>query len=242
MRGAARRVMAAAAAPADAEEAPLLLLRPLLRCTKAAALGVCAARGLPYASDPSNVNAVYDRVRARAAVAALAAEGGGIDDLLAVAARMARHADELDARCDEALASLLLPPPPAAAAALPAAGAPLRISAAAWQRATRALPALVRTAAARRLLQLAGGAAAPRPLEDRHAARLARLFDELAAAAAAQAARSGGFSGDAPTRSGRWPSVAIQDALATVVRAAGGGGEVAYDVLLAPRRRRLPDR
>ena len=59
------------------------------------------------------------------------------------------------------------------------------------------------------------------------------------AAAAAPAARGGlGLSGDAPTRSGRWPTLAIHRTVATVERcapAAARAGGIAYAVRLAPR-------
>ncbi|MDT8327428.1 MAG: ATP-binding protein, partial [Roseovarius sp.] len=63
--------------------------RPLLGVTREALRAVLRARGLVWADDPSNEDAAYARVRARAALAALEPLGLGIEGLGDVARKMA---------------------------------------------------------------------------------------------------------------------------------------------------------
>ncbi len=74
----------------------LTLARPLLAFGKADLESLCVARGLAVVRDPSNTDAKFGRVRARAALTALAREGLTVGRL----ARLANRA----ARADEALA------------------------------------------------------------------------------------------------------------------------------------------
>ncbi|MDP1667489.1 tRNA lysidine(34) synthetase TilS [Phaeovulum sp.] len=53
----------------------MLWLRPLLASTRAELRSWLGARGIPWVDDPSNENAAYERIRARAALAALAPLG-----------------------------------------------------------------------------------------------------------------------------------------------------------------------
>ena len=93
------------------------------------------------------------------------------------------------------------------------------------------LPGLPDAAAARALLErVAPAAARAAPVQARQVRRLRALLDEL------HACENGGrhgLSGDAPTRSGRWPEVAIHATLAAVERAPAPG--LAYAVRLTPR-------
>ncbi len=74
----------------------MTLARPLLAFGKADLESLCVARGLAVVRDPSNADAKFGRVRARAALTALAREGLTVGRL----ARLANRA----ARADEALA------------------------------------------------------------------------------------------------------------------------------------------
>lgn len=59
----------------SAYDAALTLVRPLLGVAKDDLTAFCAARAVPYVNDPSNGNDRFARVRLRAAMAGLAAEG-----------------------------------------------------------------------------------------------------------------------------------------------------------------------
>lgn len=107
------------------------LCRPLLGFSKAQLIATCEARHVPFVTDPSNVNTVFDRVRVRQALQQIAsaaqqpaAEGGtapgnspgastkgalSVEDALALSAaslagvceRAARAAAELDSRGED---------------------------------------------------------------------------------------------------------------------------------------------
>lgn len=51
---------------------PMWLCRPLLGFSKAQLIATCRARGVPYVTDPSNANTVFDRVRVRQALQQIA--------------------------------------------------------------------------------------------------------------------------------------------------------------------------
>ncbi len=82
----------------------LKLARPLLGLAKARLVATCAARGLPFARDPSNLDPRYGRTRARAALEALAGEGLAAPRLARLAARAARADDALALLAERALA------------------------------------------------------------------------------------------------------------------------------------------
>ena len=93
-----------AAMAARREVAGMAFLRPLLAVSRAELRGWLVARGLGWAEDPSNNNPRFERVRARAAVAALADLGVGAGDLAALAHRLADLRAALDAQVAEAAA------------------------------------------------------------------------------------------------------------------------------------------
>lgn len=84
----------------------ILWLRPFLGVSRAALRAELAARGIPWAEDPTNADTRFARTRARAALAALAPLGIGAAGLAATAARMARARAALEA--DEAAARVRL--------------------------------------------------------------------------------------------------------------------------------------
>jgi tRNA(Ile)-lysidine synthase len=85
----------------------ILWLRPLLGVRRAELRRWLMAEGVAWAEDPSNADARFDRVRARAALPALEALGLGADRLAATAGRMARAREALEqATAELARASL----------------------------------------------------------------------------------------------------------------------------------------
>ncbi|MEE2690653.1 MAG: tRNA lysidine(34) synthetase TilS [Pseudomonadota bacterium] len=74
--------------------APLALLRPFLDATREETGATCAAFGQPYADDPSNDDPAYERVRARALLAALEEQKLLTRDALLKTAARARAAAE----------------------------------------------------------------------------------------------------------------------------------------------------
>ncbi len=101
----------AAMAPAVRAEG-LLWLRPLLGTPRAALRDWLRGRGVGWHEDPANADTVFERVRARGALAPLAALGLGPVRLAATAARMARARAALTA-ATRALALRCLVPGPA---------------------------------------------------------------------------------------------------------------------------------
>ncbi len=103
----------------------LVWLRPLLGVRRAALRGWLEAEGVGWAEDPSNEDARFDRIRARAALPGLAALGIGSERLAATARAMARARAALEGATADLAAScveegvagdLLLDPAPLAAA------------------------------------------------------------------------------------------------------------------------------
>ncbi len=86
------------------EREGLVLARPLLGIGKARLVATCTARGLPFVSDPSNVDSRFGRTRARAALDVLAGEGLSAPRLARLAARAARADEALSLWTERALA------------------------------------------------------------------------------------------------------------------------------------------
>jgi tRNA(Ile)-lysidine synthase len=82
------------------------LLRPLLGIPKSRLLATCAARGLAFAQDPSNVDPRFARVRWRRLLPELAREGLGASRLGLLAERLARADAALQARAAQIFAAL----------------------------------------------------------------------------------------------------------------------------------------
>lgn len=100
-------------------------LRPLLTARRDDLRAILAARGVPWAEDPTNEDATFARIRARRALAVLAPLGIGVEALARSAAHLAQARAALDAtlaaflRDHAALAAGALTLPRAAFAALP---------------------------------------------------------------------------------------------------------------------------
>lgn len=73
------------------------LVRPFLTVPKSRLLATCKVRGWPYATDPSNANPDFQRVRIRGLMAALTREGLTAERLGLFARRMGRAQAALDA-------------------------------------------------------------------------------------------------------------------------------------------------
>ncbi len=86
------------------EREGLTLARPLLGVEKARLVATCAARGVPFARDPSNDDPRYGRTRARAALEVLSGEGLTTSRLVRLTARAARAEAALVLMADKALA------------------------------------------------------------------------------------------------------------------------------------------
>lgn len=82
------------------------LARPLLGIAKTRLVATCAARGLDHASDPSNENPRFTRVRWRKLMPLLAEEGLTPARLGLLAARLARTEQALEQRAAALLATL----------------------------------------------------------------------------------------------------------------------------------------
>jgi tRNA(Ile)-lysidine synthase len=93
----------AAMAPVSARDG-VRLLRPLLAVPKAALVAVLKRRKQPWIEDPSNLNPAYARVRLRALLPALAAEGLTAERLAATAARLGQARAALAESCAALLA------------------------------------------------------------------------------------------------------------------------------------------
>lgn len=82
------------------------LLRPLLGIAKSRLLATCAARGLPFAQDPSNADPRFARVRWRRLMPELAQEGLGASRLCLLAERLARADAALSSRAVQMFAAV----------------------------------------------------------------------------------------------------------------------------------------
>ncbi len=82
----------------------ITLARPLLGIEKARLVATCAARGVPFARDPSNADPRFGRTRARAALETLSGEGLTTPRLARLAARAARAEAALVLVANKALA------------------------------------------------------------------------------------------------------------------------------------------
>lgn len=89
----------------------IVLARPLLGIPRARLEATCAARGVPFATDPSNHDPRYRRTRWRMLMPALAAEGLTPARLTGLARRLARIEAALDADAARLLAQARLPAP-----------------------------------------------------------------------------------------------------------------------------------
>lgn len=83
----------------------LVLVRPFLSFGKDRLFATCAARQIPFVTDPSNVKVDYLRPRLRAARAALEEEGLSNKRLSVTAARLARAREALEAISAQAYAA-----------------------------------------------------------------------------------------------------------------------------------------
>jgi len=204
----------AAMAPVSARDG-IRLLRPLLGVPKASLVAYLRARRQPWIEDPSNRDAAYARVRLRALLPALAAEGLTAERLAETAARLGQARAALGAACDALLAQ---------AAETHDAGY-ARVDAAALAGAPRevALRALAR------LLTLFGGQSYT-PRYD----RLCRLADEIFAGLAS--ARTLAGCRILPQRDGRL--LVLREARDLAPPLAVGASPVAWDGRFVARRRR----
>jgi tRNA(Ile)-lysidine synthase len=87
----------------------LTLARPLLGVPKSRLLATLRERGLPFASDPSNHDHRFERVRWRTLMPGLAETGLGPERLGLLAQRLARMDDALTARTDALWPALVTP-------------------------------------------------------------------------------------------------------------------------------------
>lgn len=95
----------------------LRLVRPLLTVAKSRLVATAEARGLPFVRDPSNADTRFERVRWRALLPALAAEGLSAERLALLAARLGRTEAAVEHRV-AALLPMLEPSHDAATARL----------------------------------------------------------------------------------------------------------------------------
>src|SRR5690606_15397490 len=91
--------------PSLAERRMVRLLRPLLDVAKARLAATVAAHGLPWLSDPSNVDARFDRVRVRGLLPLLAGRGIPPERLAAAARHLGRARQAIEGETARALAA-----------------------------------------------------------------------------------------------------------------------------------------
>ncbi len=82
---------------AASERGGLPLIRPLLGFSKARLTAYLRSQGVPFATDPSNANASFERVRVRAVLKALSAAGVARPALALSASRLGRSREALSA-------------------------------------------------------------------------------------------------------------------------------------------------
>lgn len=92
--------------PAERPLDELTLIRPLLDIRKADLVATCHAAGIAFVEDPSNRNPRFARVRMRALMPALEAEGLDAPRLSRLATRMARAEAALEVQLDAAMRAL----------------------------------------------------------------------------------------------------------------------------------------
>ena len=85
-----------AAMPEESTVEGVALLRPLLDVPRETLNKIAAESGLPVASDPSNADPRFDRVRLRSLMPELSAHGLTVERLAETAGRLGRAADALD--------------------------------------------------------------------------------------------------------------------------------------------------
>ncbi len=109
----------------------IVLVRPLLRISKARLVATLDAADIPYADDPSNRDPRFTRARLRGLMGALAREGLDAQRLALLARRLKRADTAIEAAVNRAVAELLLELPASGAVAMEArrfAGLPAEIA------------------------------------------------------------------------------------------------------------------
>ncbi len=94
-----------APAPVWPQGRGIMLARPLLHVRRADLRGVLRARGADWVEDPANANPRFERVRVRARLAALEAQGFDPMRLVRLAAHLRPRADQLDRAARALIAS-----------------------------------------------------------------------------------------------------------------------------------------
>lgn len=130
------------------EESPIALVRPFLDIPKSRLIATLHQAEIPFVDDPSNRDPRFARVRLRAVMPALAAEGMTSARLAQLALRLKRANDAIEAAVD-ALANALAP---SFAASDRRAGAPFTLAASEWAKA----PAEIRLRLLGRLVAMTG--------------------------------------------------------------------------------------
>ena len=130
------------------EENPIALVRPFLDIPKSRLIATLHDAEIPFVEDPSNSDPRFARVRLRAVMPALAAEGMTSARLAQLALRLKRANDAIEAAVD-ALANALAP---SFAASDRRAGAPFTLAASEWAKA----PAEIRLRLLGRLVAMTG--------------------------------------------------------------------------------------
>jgi tRNA(Ile)-lysidine synthase len=126
----------------------LILVRPFLDIPKARLIATLEAAQIPFVDDPSNRDPRFARVRLRALMPALAAEGLTAPRLAQLAKRMKRADEAIEAVVDRLAAALAAP----SLAARDGGGLTLTLSATEWTKA----PAEIRLRLLGRLIVMAG--------------------------------------------------------------------------------------
>ncbi|MFO1097784.1 MAG: tRNA lysidine(34) synthetase TilS [Xanthobacteraceae bacterium] len=130
------------------EESPIALVRPFLDISKSRLIATLHDAEIPFVEDPSNSDPRFARVRLRAVMPALAAEGMTSARLAQLALRLKRANDAIEAAVDT-LANALAP---SFAASDRRAGAPFTLAASEWAKA----PAEIRLRVLGRLVAMTG--------------------------------------------------------------------------------------